>query len=256
MTETATASAPAVKFDDEMQELTFNMLAGFIKERNALVGRVNAASGDRESLTESIRESDDDPEIVAKREAWAQAYEDLMALVTPKVEEVLANSQGSTTEYEEKIKEIDAKLKPGVTYFKKLYQDSNPGVVEALPSQDRLKGASVGRTGAGGRRVRGFNVVITADGETEEFENFASAAKFLDVETAELQKRFFEKAGTDVLKDVPDEVNLTVNYEEVDEDENVTVKEAFVRAYRTAPAGNSESADSNDSSDEDESDEQ
>lgn len=243
-------TAVELKFDDEMQQMTFNMLSNLINERNSLVGQANAANGDRQTLTEQIRENSTDPEIVAAREAYSEALLALDALVKPKVEAMIADSAGSVTEIEEKIKELDGKLKPGVTYFKKLYADSD--VINHLPTQERLKGASVGRTGAGGRRIRGFNVVVTVDGEASEFENFSSAAAYLDVDTTELQKAFFEKAGTDVLKEVPDEVNLVINYVEVDDDENETEKEAMVRAYRTEPTGSNATESEPEVEDEDE----
>lgn len=233
-----------LKFDDDMQEMTFNMLSAMINERNALVGQANAANGDRQTLTEQIRENSTDPEIVAAREAYSEALLHLDSLVKPKVEAIIADSAGSVTETEEKIKELDGKLKPGITYFKKLYVDSD--IINHLPTQERLKGASVGRTGAGGRRIRGFNVIVTVDGESTEFNNFSGAAAFLDVETAELQKAFFAEAGTEVLKDVPDVVNLVVNYTEVDEDENETEKEAFVKAYREEATNASDESESED----------
>lgn len=236
---------PPLKFVDEVQELTHKQLTNFITERNALVGKANAASGDRQTLTEQIRENDQDPEIVKAREEWAAAYERLMNLVTPKVESVIADSQGSVSEIEEKIKEIDGKLKVGLTYYKKVYDVDGNEPSKHLPSQDRLKGSTL-RSGAGGRRIRGYHVEVTMDGDTERFENFASAAKHLDVETSDLQKAFFEKAGTTDLKKVPDEVNMTLNYVEVDEEENETEKEAFVRAFRleTEEAANANESDS------------
>ncbi len=228
-----TEKAP-LKFANEMHEMQFKSLSEMIVKRNSLVGKSNAANGDRQTLTEQIRENSTDPEIVEVREALSELVLKLDALVKPQVDEVIANASGSVEGIDEEIKEIDGVLKPGLTYFKKLYTD---GSADHFPAQERIKGTSVRSSGGtGGRRIRGFNVVCTIDGESEEFENFASAAKYLAVDTQDLQKEFFAKAGTDVLKDVPDEVKLTINFTEVDADNNETAKEAFVRAYRTEPA--------------------
>lgn len=224
------AEAPTeIKFTDEMQELTHKQLAKFITDRNALVGKANAASGDRVTLTEQITENSTDSEIVAARQARDEAIMRLHELVTPQVEAIVADSQGSMDEVEASIKEIDSKLKPGLTYYRKLYGEDAAG---ALPTQERLKGTQI-RSGASGRRVRGFRVEVTLDGETTGFENFTQAAKFLDVETADLQSKFFEAAGNPKqVKDAPNEVKFAVNITEVDEDENETVKEVLLRAYR------------------------
>lgn len=155
----------------------------------------------------------------------------LDALVKPKVDQIIADSAGSVEAIETEIKEIDATLKPGLNFFKKLYTD---GSAEHFPTQDRLKGTVV-RSGGGGRRIRGFNVEVTVDGETRDFENFASAAKYLDVDTQDLQDAFFKSAGTETLKDVPDVVKVTVNFEQTDADGNKEEKEALVKAYRTEP---------------------
>lgn len=234
---TTTENKPDLVFKDEMHQMQFKMLSDFITKRNSLVGQANAAAGNKEDLIAQVRENDSDPAIVQARETWAKAYEDLMALVSPKVEAIIANSQGSVEKIEAEIKEIDSALKPGLTYFKKIYGEES---ASHFPSQDRLKGTQV-RSGGGGRRIRGYNVQVTVDGETKEFQNFSTAAQYLDVDTLDLQNAFFAKAGTTVLKDIADVISLVVNFDEVDEDGNKTEKEALVKAYRTEPTGNSAS---------------
>lgn len=231
MTEQATEETlPPQQFQDEMHQMQFSLLDGLIKKRNDLVGRFNAASGDRQSLTEQVRENSTDPAIVEARERWSQAYLDLMALVDPIVEATITNAQGSTEELEKEIKDLDTKLKPGVTYFKKMYGEN---AAKYFTSQERVKGAI--RAGGGGKRVRGFDVIVTIDGEDRQFENAAGAAKFIggDVETSDLQKAFFEKSGVEASKDAPDVVSLTLSFTEVDGDGNKTEKEAFVKFVRT-----------------------
>lgn len=238
-TATASDEKAAPVFKDEMHEMQFKMLSNFIVQRNALVGQANAAAGNKDDLIAQIRENSTDADIVAAREAWSQAYEDLMALVMPKVNATIENSQGSAEKIEAEIKELDGKLKPGLTYFKKIYGEES---AEFFPAQDRLKGTQV-RSGGGGRRIRGFNVIVTVDGQSKEFQNFSTAAQYLDVDTLDLQNAFFAKAETTVLKDVPDVVSLVLNFDEVDEDGNKTEKEALVKAYRTETESSSDQTD-------------
>lgn len=237
MTEQATAeeTLPEQVFQDEMHKMQFDLLNGLIAKRNSLVGRFNAASGDRVSLTEQIRESDDDPAIVEAREKWSQAYLDLMALVDPKVNAIIEGSQGSQEELEKNIKDLDLKLKPGITYFKKMYGEN---AAKYFATQERVKGAI--RASGGGKRVRGYDVIVTIDGEDRQFENAASAAKFIggEVETSDLQNAFFSKAGVEKSKDAPDVVSMTLDFTEVDGDGNKTEKQAFVKFVRSATATN------------------
>lgn len=226
MTETTTDTP---QFTDHMHQMVHEQLEGFIKERNSLVGTANAAHGDRVTLTEQIREESTDPEIVAAREAYSEALLALDALVKPKVDAIIANATESVAEVEAKIKEIDSKLKPGLSYYKKLYGDE---VAATLPAQAKIKGLRVA-SASGGRRIRGFNFVVTVDGESQEFENAASAAKWLDVETGSFQEAFFEAAGNPKqVKDAPANVDFQIVFVEVDEDENETEKTAKVAAYR------------------------
>lgn len=228
-TDTVTDALPPQQFKDEINRLQFEQIEGFIGERNSLVGILNAASGDRITLTEQIRETSTDPDIVAAREAAAEAEMRLHALVKPLVDKIIEDSKGSQEEAENRVKELDGLIKPSQTLYKKLYGED---AYKYFTKLERAKGAAVGR-GSGVRRIRGFNVIVTIDGEPVEFDNFATAAKHVDFITEDLQKAFFEAAKTDVLKDIPDVVNFTVNFEDTDADGNKETKEAFVKAYRS-----------------------
>lgn len=235
MSDTATTTeAPApVKFQDAMHEAAFTQLHDLIVTRNDLVGRANAANGDRVTLVEQITENSTDKAIVAARKQRDDAIMELHKLVQPQVEKVMADAQGSIEEVETELKKIDNILKPGVTYLRRLYGEE---AAEALPSQARVKGVRINSGGSsGGRRIRGFNVIVTYAGETEEFENFASAAKFLgDVDTATLQAGFFEAAGNPAAsKDAPDVVEFALTLTETDEEGNESEQVAEVKAYRT-----------------------
>jgi hypothetical protein len=217
---------------DDLQRMQFTMLDGFIKQRNGLVAKANAAHGDRQTLMEQIRENDTDPDIVEAREQMSAWSEKLNKLVEPKVEDFIADSAGCVAETEEEIKNIDSKLKPGLNFYKKSYDDDT---AEHFTSQARLQGATVRSGGSGARRIRGFSVEITVDGEARNFDNFTQAAKHLDVDTSDLQSEFFKAAGNDDLKKIGNEVKFVINFTETDSDENSTQKEAFVKAYRDEP---------------------
>ncbi len=216
-----------LEFKDELQELAYRQLVTFINERNGNVATANAAHGDRASLIESLTETSDDAAIVAAREARDEAMMRLHELVTPKVQHILDNAESSVAEVEEKIKELDKKIKPGLTFYKLNYGED---AVKGLPAQVRIKGGSGGTSSGGGRRIRNFEIVTTIDGEELLHENMASLAKYLDVETSTLQDKFFGDAKS--LKDVPDVVEFDVPFTEVDEDDNKSENTAHVTATR------------------------
>ncbi len=224
-------------FSDELAEVAFNSIKELIVARNALVGQANAAHGDRVTLTEQITENSTDAKIVAARKQRDDAIMALHELVTPQVEKTIADAAGSVGAIEEEVKAHDEKIKPGVTYLKKMYGESPTSPATFLPSLERVKGMTVRAGGGGGRRIRGFNVITTVDGESQEHENFASAAKWLEKETTDLQEAFFEAAGQPKqVKDAPDEVEFEVEFTETYEDSDETeTKVATVKAYRPEP---------------------
>lgn len=230
MADTAT-EVKTPTFTDEMQELVYKKIVESINERNSLVGTINAANGDRLALTEQITEEDTDKEIVKAREARDAAIMALDALVRPKVEALVSEAAGGLDEATAKVKEIEATLKPGLSYYKKMYGD-NP---DEFPALVRSRSARIGSSGTGGRRIRGFSLTVTANGEVENFPNFAGAAKWLDIDTQVLQEKFFEAAGTTDLKEIADKVSFEVEYEETDDENNVRKVSASVLAERDEP---------------------
>lgn len=235
-----------VKFSSAMQKMQFEGLAEFIKQHNDLVSKINAATGDRDSLFESIANEPEFAELTAK---IAELQEQLETAVNERVEGALANATGDIQGLQDEVKELKSTISSGTTYYKKLYKDDT---VDALPKVDRVKGTRVGTSG--GRRVRGYNVVVTVGDKVDEYDNFAGAAKALGVETTALQEQFFAKAGVEKLKDAPDEVSFGMSWTDVAEDGTETPVSATVKAYRTGPSGppTAESdEDENDEPDED-----
>jgi hypothetical protein len=250
VTQESTTEAPqeAPVFPDEMAEMSFKMLSKLTDERNAEVGKINAVKGDRMTLTEQLEASSTNPEAVQAREAKEEAQEALdeaiMALhkvIQPEVDALLKDAESSVTQIEEKVKDLDSKIKPGLAYFKKMYGEN---LAKHLPAMARLKGFSTRGAGSSGRRIRGYVVSVKVDGETTDFENVASAAKYLDVETSALQEAFFKEAGNpEKLADAPDVVTFSVTYTETYDDNSTEDKTAKVTATRTAKDEGSTEAD-------------
>jgi hypothetical protein len=218
-----------VKFANKMQEMQFNGLAEFIKQHNDLVAKINAATGDRDYLFESIANEPEFAELTAK---IAELQEQLETAVNERVEGALANATGDIAGLQDEVKELKSTISSGTTYYKKLYKDES---AEKLPKVDRVKGTRVGTSG--GRRVRGYNVIVTVGSQVDEYDNFASAAKALGVETTALQEQFFAKAGVEKLKDAPEEVSFGMSWTDTDENGAETNVTATVKAYRTGPSG-------------------
>lgn len=253
------AQAPAAdegpKFSGPEAEVSFNMIKNLIVERNNKVGRINAVKGDRQTLMEQLRETSDSPSAVEARarrdqaqEALDEAILDLDAAVRPEVEAVIADSEGAAKNLEEEVKELDGKIKPATSFFKKMFGED---LAKYLPGLERLKGFSTRGSGSGGRRIRGYNATVTIDGKSTSFDNVASVAKYLDLETVDLQKAFFDAAGNpEALKDAPDVVEFSVTYTETFDDGSNEERTAVVRCERTT---NEASADDSDSDSNDES---
>lgn len=235
-------------FQDDLHRLQYESFQALIKEKNSLVGRANAAKGDRESLTAEIRDNSTDPEIVNLREQISELIFKLDGLVKPQVDAAISAASGDVNEIEEQIKAKDKTLKSGLTYFFSVYGDEWK---DHFTKQDRLKGVTL-RSGGGGRRIRGYNLTVTVDGEDKTFENFSTAAKYIDVETIDLQRAFMDEAGTEDADKFPPVVSFNVNYVDTDKDGNKTEKSAHVRAFKSETEATGPSDDSdNEPEDED-----
>ncbi len=235
MSEATNTEAPKEQsFRDELQRLQFTEIEKQIVARNDLVGRANAASGDRVTLTEQMRENDTDPEVVEAREQMSKWALKLDELIKPKVDAIINDSKGSVEELEKKIKEADTLVNPGINFYKKMYGDE---AAEFFTARARLKGTAVRSGGSGGRRIRGFNVSVTLEGKDEvTFENFSAAAKHIGVDTVDLQNAFFAKGGSEDVSKIADKVEYTINYTDTDSEGNKTEHSAYVTAERTEEA--------------------
>lgn len=147
-------------------------------------------------------------EINAKIEQLKSALEDLLGKRTAKIEPVLSEEYAKALEASGVDPEaLDHQLKnitAGRKYLVSIYGDE---VLAEAPKVEPRKGrGGSGGGGGGGRRIRGFDVYIdgvlaattNAKGETKS--TFSAAAKELGVQTTDLQRAFFENAGSTDLK--------------------------------------------------------
>lgn len=220
-----------MEFASPLEKTYYDALAGSITEYNGKVAEVNAGLGNREELADSIRDSDEFADV---RNQIATLQEQLDAAVNERVEAKLANATDNTEALMAEVKELKSTITAGLTYYKKMFPETSA----EFPKVERVKGARVGGSGSGGKRVRGYNLIVTyANGESEEYENFASAAKALGMDTSTLQEQFFNKAQVEKIKDAPDTVEWGLSWEETDEDGVTTPNSATFKAYRTGPSG-------------------
>jgi hypothetical protein len=215
----ATADAePEITYPDPLSEGAFKQIIGFTTEHNTKIGQINAVKGDPTALMKSLRENSTTDSVIAARtkrdeiaESLAQAEEELDLAVKPEYDAALKDVEGKVKELEEEAKTLEGKIRAATTYIKKSYVDFFNKFGGRLPKLDRVKGAGGTRSGSGGKRIRGYSVVMTrtVDGEekVEQFENFSALAKELSVATADLQEGFFTAAGNPAqLKNAPDVV--------------------------------------------------
>lgn len=242
MTETVT-EAPAKKereFSSPMEKMQFEGLEEFIEQYNDLVGKINAATGDKDALADQIAKEKFADEVAEIK----RLQEELDAKVDVEVEKALTSDQGDMTELTDKAKDLKSKIGAGINYFKKLYGDSS---AEHFTKQERLKGQRVGSGGTGTRRIRGFRVTITdSEGTAVDYENFASAAKSLGLGTGDLQEYFFQKAGATDLSEIGNVVEFRLDWENEDGEGNKTPDHAVVRAYREVPVDESDDSETED----------
>jgi hypothetical protein len=219
---TETASAPAVVLDDFGQQAK-DRLKVLIESRNTKAGTIAAANGDAQGLLESLRSSSDDPKVVALN----KKIEDLAAQVLkfeterdevlkPIVESIKSDAAAKVEPLTAEVDELDKQIRAASNYLKSMY---GAGAVEDLPALVSRKGRETGGSN-GGRRVKGFDVYVDGkiatlrDAKGVERSNLAAAAKAIGVDTATIQKGFFDAQGTTESKDYKNEVEFVVNHED------------------------------------------
>lgn len=135
-------------------------------------------------------------------------------LIQPAYEAAVKGSGVDLTALDEQLKLLRTTAK----YLTTVYGDDALEGTEKIASRGKSGGSGDGR-GAGGRRIRGFEVYI--DGVLAAAKNsngvlkstFSIAAKMLETETVELQRAFFAAAGSEDTKSesFPDVVEFEFN---------------------------------------------
>lgn len=221
MTETATTSAPTVKFDDFGQQ-AYDRVATLIASRNEKAGTIKAAQGDAQGLLEALRTSSDDATVVkinAQLETLLAQVESLETkrdeILAPIVEDIKSNAASKVEPLTAEVDEMDKQIRAASNYLKSMY---GAEAVNGLPALLARKGRETGGAN-GGRRVKGFDVYVDGnlatlrDAKGVDRTNLAAAAKAIGVETADIQKGFFEAQGTTEAKDYKAEVSFTIEHD-------------------------------------------
>lgn len=219
---TETASAPAVVLDDFGKQAK-DRLVTLITGRNEKAGIIAAANGDAQGLLEALRESSDNPKVVALNKKIEEAKSLALKLegerdeiLKPIVEETKANAASKVEPLTAEVDELDKQIRAASNYLKSMY---GAEAVSDLPALVSRKGRETGGAN-GGRRVKGFDVYVDGtlatirDAKGVERSNLAAAAKAIGVDTQTIQKGFFEAQGTQESKEYKDTVEFVVNHED------------------------------------------
>jgi hypothetical protein len=214
----ANESVATVSLDslDTFQRMFAERLIGEIEEHNKIVKEIKASSSNLDDVMDSVR-AGDDPKVVKARERIESLNADLEKVeaslreyVKAQAEKILSTQKETdTSALDEQRKSLSQKISQGVNYLA-----GETGVDKKalpLPKVATLRGMSSGEgAGAGGRRLRGFSVVV--DGKEALMggkSSFSAAAKVLNTDTANLQEAYFKAAGTNEAEKFPAKVEFT-----------------------------------------------
>lgn len=237
-TEAKADTKPVVKLDEFGQQLKAR-IADSINQHNALAARVKAASGDEQSLLETLRENNDSPEaqkftaaieeLDNKREALFNKRDEVLKPIAKQmVEDAKAGLGNAETEAAELLKTANA----GKKYLIDTYGEGADADLPAIVGKRRSSGGTGG--GSGQRRIRGFDVFIDGklatgrNGKGEQVSNMAAAAKTLGVDTDDLRTAFWQAAGTDDSSKYPPVVEFTITVTEGEGDDAKSVTKTVV----------------------------
>lgn len=194
---------------DELGQLALAKYNADVTAYNEQIAKIKAVSSIDEFTAQFLATAPELAEENAKIEKLEAALEDLLGkrlvkatpLITPAYEEAVKGTGVDTTALDELKKKVSLTAR----YITSVYGD------EALadsPKVEKIKGGSTGtNAGAGGRRIRGFDVYVdgvlagTKNAEGVVKSSFAAGAKAVKCETSDLQRAFFEAAGSEDYKD-------------------------------------------------------
>lgn len=233
----AAPAAAAAKPLDEFGRQALARLIDTINQYNNIAAQVKAATGDPQSLLDTLRTSSDDPQVQKltaaieeldnKREAlWNKRDEILKPIVEAKVTEAKSGMGDS----EAVAKDLLKTVRSGQKYITDLYGEAH---LESVPKVLNTRTSTGSSDGRSGQRVRGFDVFVDGnlvtqetkkDGKTVVSSNLAVAGKQIGVETADLREQFQAAAGTTDPKAYPAVVEFAISAGEGDARRQYTIR--------------------------------
>lgn len=206
--------------------MAFDKLVGNINSHNEAFKSLNLASGDRQSMLDTMREEAIDSPNAEVRDLAAKISDLLSevydletrrdAILNAMIDTTL-EAKGDTKALEEQVKSLKDTINAGTNYLKKLYGDA---VLTALPPVESKRGKSTpgARSGATGqRRFRGVDVYVegvlatSPDNNGVERSTFSAAAKVLGLKSVKPLQDVVVAEHTDDPEAWPAE--FTVTYE-------------------------------------------
>lgn len=188
---------------DDFGKLALDKYIATLKEYNSAVSASKAVSSQEEFAEHFVENAPELAEFNDKIERLNQALEAVLAerliaaqpLIAPAYEKAVSDAGVDLTVLDEQLKI----LRQSAKYLTTMYGEA------VLEGTDKIesRGRSGGGGGGGGRRIRGFDIYVngklsaTKNAKGEMKSTFSSAAKELGVQTVDLQRAFFEAAGSE-----------------------------------------------------------
>jgi hypothetical protein len=193
---------------DDFGTLAKQKYVDTLKDYNAKVEQAKSVSSIDEFSSKFMETAPELAEENAKIAKLEDALEQIKAarlikatpLIQPAYEAAVAVAGVDVTALDEQLKTLRVTAK----YLVSIYGEDVLDDTDKIASRSKTGGSS--GAGAGGRRIRGFEVYI--DGVLAAQKNaegvlkstFSIAAKMLEVETVDLQRAFFAEAGSEDTK--------------------------------------------------------
>lgn len=195
----------------QIDEFGQSILDRYIDTVNAYNSQVTKAKKvpTRDEFTETFIENeprfnDINKQIASLIEQVVTLEEQRMQNAAPLIDEAYAAELAASGIDPEALKEMRTKVNAAAKYLTSMYGDE---VLADTPKVEGLRAASSGNTGTTGvRRIRGFDIYINdvlsfiVNQKGEKKSTFTSAAKDLEVEVVDLQRAFFDAAGSEDVK--------------------------------------------------------
>ena len=189
---------------DEFGKVALQRYTDQVNAYNAEVVKAKSVSSKEEFEAAWLTSDPTFAEFNAKIEKLESVKSERLIAATPLLEaayaEAVANAGVDPAALDEQRKVINATVK----YLTSIYGEAVLANTPEIERRGRTSGG--GGAPAGGRRIRGFDIYVdgtlaaTKNAKGEVKSTFSVAAKQLGVETVDLQRAFFEAAGSDDVR--------------------------------------------------------